>query len=167
MWIVGFIPAAVFFIASLVAAIFSVWWGAVGYVTAIYVTLGVILISCSCVRMPADPTGVRKIVLSREEEKLFKKYRAFFRFPFGTGNFAQFVNFARIFGLIWIVIGLWQRMYWVAIANAVFYLISSSVMWRLSPLAHYKAAAEKGASFAIEKLAEFENILENRDTLGF
>jgi hypothetical protein len=163
----GFIPAAIFFFASLGTAIFSVWWGAVGYVAAIYVATGLILLSCSCVRLPPDPTGVRKNILSREEEALFKKYRAFFRYPLGANNFATFVNFARMFGLVWIVIGLWQGMYWAAIANAVFYLISSSVMWRLAPLAHYKEAAERGHAFAFDKLAEFQNILDNRDELGF
>jgi hypothetical protein len=33
--------------------------------------------------------------------------------------------------------------------------------WRLSPIAHYKAAAEKGHAIATEKLAEIENILES------
>jgi hypothetical protein len=111
--------------------------------------------------------GARKIVLSGDEERPFKKYYAFFRFPFGTQNFAHFINYARMFGIVWIVIGLWQRMYWIAIANAVFYLISGSLMWKLSPIAHYKAAAEKGAAFAVRELRMMQHILDSRDELGF
>ena len=58
-------------------------------------------------------------------------------------------------------------MYWVAIANAVFYLISASLMWRLSPIAHYKAAAEMGAAFAVRELRMMQHILDCRDELGF
>jgi hypothetical protein len=165
--IMGLVPAVVFFTVSLVAAVFSFWWGAVIYVTAIYVAVAVIVTSCACVRAPADPMGSRKIILSSDEERLFKKYYAFFRFPFGTQNFAHFVNYGRMFGLIWIVIGLWQRMYWVAVANAVFYLISGPLMWRLSPIAHYKAAAEKGLAYAVKDLRGIQHILDSRDTLGF
>jgi hypothetical protein len=111
--------------------------------------------------------GARKIILSGDEERLFRKYYAFLRFPFGTQNFAHFINYARMLGIAWIVIDMWQRMYWVAIANAVFYLISVSLMWRLSPIAHYKAAAEKGAPFALRELTMMQHILDNRDVLRF
>ena len=72
-----------------------------------------------------------------------------------------------MFGIVWIVIGLWQKMYWVAIANVVFYLISGPLMWRLSPIAHYKEAAEKGVTSAVRDLRMIQRILDNRDELGF
>lgn len=132
------------------------------------------LFCCRCnfdfalvVRAPPDPVGARKIILSPEEESLFKRYYAFFRFPFGTQNFAHFVNYARMFGVIWIAIGLWQRVYWMAAAMVVFYLISGSLMWRLSPIAHFKEGAERGHEFAVRGLARMEKILANRDVLGF
>ena len=146
---------------------FSVWWGGVVYVGAAYFALAIILISLWSVRAPPDPIGARKIILSSEEERLFKRYYAFFRFPFGTQNFAHFVNFARAFGVIWIAIGLWQGVYWVAIAMVVFYLISGSLMWRLSPITHFKEGAQRGHEFAVRGLAMMERILEKRDALGF
>lgn len=165
--IIGLAPAVIWFVVSLVAAIFSFWWGGVIYVAGIYIAVAIIVVSCACVRPPNDPLGARKIVLSSDEERLFRKYYAFFRFPLGTQNFAHFINYARMLGIVWIVIDLWKRMYWVAIANAVFYLISGSLMWRLSPIAHYKAAAEKGAAFAARDLRMMQHILDNRDELGF
>jgi len=106
-------------------------------------------------------------MLSNDEERLFRKYYAFFKFPLGTQNFAHFINFARMFGILWIGIGLWQKLYWVATANVVFYLISGSLMWRLSPIAHYNAAAEKGIPSAIVELRMIQHILDCRDELGF
>ena len=111
--------------------------------------------------------GARKIILSGDEEQLFKKYYAFFRFPLGTQGFGHFVNYARAFGIAWIVISLWQGIYWIAIANAVLYLISSPLMWRLSPIAHYQAAVEKGVASAVRDLKMIQHILANRDELGF
>jgi hypothetical protein len=105
--------------------------------------------------------------LSPDEERLFIKYIAFFRFPLGTQNFAHFVNFARLFGLVWIAVGLWKGLYWVAIANAVYFLLSGSLMWRLSPIAHYKEAAEKGVATAVRDLRMIQHILDSRDALGF
>lgn len=163
----GLAAAIICFAVSLVAAIFSFWWGGLIYTAGIYIALVIIVVSCACARPPDDPTGSRKIILSGDEERLFKKYYAFFRFPFGTQNFAHFVNFARLFGFAWIVIGLWQRTYWVVIANVVFYLISGPLMWRLSPISHYRAAAEKGADFAERDLRMMQHILDSRDELGF
>ena len=165
--IIGLAVALIVIAVSLVTAVFSLWWGGVVYVGAIYAFLALILISLVSVWPPADPMGARKIILSANEEHLFRKYYAFFRFPFGTDNFAHFVNYARMFGLLWIGIGLWQRLYWVALANVVFYLISGPVMWRLSPIAHYKAAAEKGQPSAIIALGMIQHILDCRDVLGF
>jgi hypothetical protein len=165
LMIMGLAPAVILFVVSLVAAIFSFWCGGVIYVAGIYISAAAIVVSCACVRPPNDPMGFRKIVLSSEEERLFRKYYAFFRFPFGTQNFAHFINFARIFGIVWIIIGLWQRMYWIAIANAAFYLISGLLMWRLNPIAHYNAAAEKGVG--VKELMMMEHILDSRDALGF
>ncbi len=44
---------------------------------------------------------------------------------------------------------------------------SSPLMWRLSPIAHYQAAAEKGLAYAAKDLRGFQHILDSRDTLGF
>jgi hypothetical protein len=127
----------------------------------------VIVVSCASMRPRDDATGTRTILLSSEGERLFRKYYAFFVFPLGTQNFAHFINYARAFGVLWIVIGLWEGLYLIAIANVVFYLISGPLMWRLSPIAHYKAAAEKGAIFAVLELQKMQHILDNRDLLGF
>lgn len=165
--IVGLIPALVFFIGSLVAATFSVHAGAIGYAVAVYAALALIVVACLCVRPPADPVGARRIILSDGEERLFKKHYAFFRFPFGTQNFAQFINFARIFGIVWIIIGLWKGFYWEVGSLVVFYMISGhAIMW-LFPSAHYAAIAEKGHEFGARALAQIEHILQNRDLLGF
>jgi len=165
--IIGLGLALIFLAVSLVTAAFSVWWGGFVYVAAIYAFLVLIVISLVCVRPPADPMGARRIILSSDEERLLKKYYAFFRFPFGTDKFAHFVNYARMFGILWIGIGLWERMYWVAAANIVFFLISGPLMWRLSPTAHYKAAVEKGQAWAVRELAMIQHILDSRDALGF
>jgi len=105
------------------------------------------------------------IILTEDEERLFNY--AFFRFPFGTQNFVHFLNFARMFGVIWALGRLWQGLYWTAAALVLFYAVSSPVMVWLMPIAHYKVAAEKGHQFAMRKLAEIEQILQSRDTLGF
>jgi hypothetical protein len=165
--IVGALPAFVLLVISLLVAIFSVWWAATIYVVSVYIAAVVILISCRSMRPPDDVMGVRKILLSSEGERLFTKYYAFFVFPLGTQNFAHFINYARGFGILWIAIGLWQRLYWLAIANVVFYMISGPLIWWLSPIAHYKAAAEKGSTSAVENLQKIKHILDNRDVLGF
>jgi hypothetical protein len=51
--------------------------------------------------------------------------------------------------------------------GAVFYLISGPLMWRLSPIAHYRAAAENGAAYAVRDLKMMQHILDSRDELGF
>lgn len=165
--IVGFVPAALFFIGSVIAAMFSLWWGATGYAAAIYVALIVILVSCACVRAPADPMGARRIILSEAEERLFKKHYAFFRFPFGTQNLAHFINYARMFGIVWILIGLWKGLYWQASSLTVFYLISGHIMMWLYPTAHYVAITQKGHEVGARAMAQIEHILRNRDVLGF
>jgi hypothetical protein len=165
--IMGLAPAVTLFVVCLVAAVASFWWGGLIYVLGIYVAAAIIVVSCASVRPPDDPMGVRKIVLSADEERLFKKYYAFFRFPFGAQNFAHFINYARMFGIVWMVISLWQRMWGIAIANVLFFLISGPLMWRLSPIAHYKAAAEKGAPFAVKELKMMQHILDSRNEIGF
>jgi hypothetical protein len=92
---------------------------------------------------------------------LFQKYYALL-YPFGTASFANFINFVRAFGIIWIAIGLWKGLYLRAISNAMFYLISVPFMWRLSPIAHNKAAAEKGVISAMVELRIIQRILDNR-----
>jgi hypothetical protein len=72
-----------------------------------------------------------------------------------------------MFGIVWIGIGLWQQMYWVAAAIAAFYLISGHIVMWLFPTAHYQAVAAKGQAFGVKKLAQIERILQNRDSLGF
>jgi hypothetical protein len=105
--------------------------------------------------------------LSSEEERLFKKYYAFFSVPVRDSKLRTLSQLCADVGLIWIAVGLWQRMWWVAVVNAMFYLISGPVMWRLSPIAHYKAAAEKGLTYAVKDLKRFQHILDNRGSLGF
>jgi hypothetical protein len=163
MPVIGLAPALILFIASLAVTIFSFWWGGLIYVVGIYIAAAIIVTSYACVRPPNNPIGARQIILSSDEERLFRKYYAFFRFPLGTQNFAHFVNYARMFGIVWVIIGLWQAIYWIAIANVLFYLLSGSLMWRLSPLAHYMAAAEKGV--ALSELRMMQHILRSRKEL--
>ncbi len=165
--VVGFVPALILFVLSLAGALISVRWASIGYSVAIYVLLFVVVVSCLCVRPPDDPMNARRIILNEEGERLFKKHYAFFRFPFGTQNFVHFLNFARMFGAVWVLICLWQSQYLTAAALAVFWAISSPVMVWLMPIAHYKEAAERGHQFAMRNLAEIEHILQNRDVLGF
>jgi hypothetical protein len=165
--IVGFVPAVVLLAISFVVAIFSVWWAGTIYLLLIYISVAIIVASCLSMHPPDDPTGSRRILLSAEGERLFRKYYPFFVFPLGTQNFARFINYARAFGAIWIAIGLWQRLYWIAIANVLFYLISAPLIWWLSPIAHYKAAAEKGVMSAEQKLQKIQHILNNRHLLEF
>ena len=167
MGIVGFVPAVVLLAISFVVAIFSEWWAGTIYVSVLYISVAIVAISCLSIRPPDDPMGSRKILLSVEEERLFIKYYPFFVFPLGTQNFAHFINYTRVFAVIWIAIGIWERLYWIAIANVLFYLISAPLMWWLSPIAHYKAAAEKGVMSAAETLRKIQHILDNRDLLGF
>jgi hypothetical protein len=56
---VGFILAVAIFAASLVGAISSVRWAAIGYTAAIYAVLAIVLVSCASVRAPEDPMGIR------------------------------------------------------------------------------------------------------------
>jgi hypothetical protein len=161
----GLLIAIIWLVVSLIVAIFSFWWGGITYLIGIYAAVAVIGGACIGVQPSGDTLVVRRMVLSNDEERLFRKYYAFFQFPFGAQFFAFCINYSRIFGIVWIVIGLWQGMYWVAIANAVFYLISGPLMWRLAPIAHYNAAAEKGALLGESRM--MQNILNNRDVLGF
>jgi hypothetical protein len=165
--VLGLILAGVLLVASLVAGIFSVWWGGMIYVAGIYLAAATVVFSFACIRPPNDPTGARRIILSSDEERLFRKYYPFFRYPAGTKSWAHFITFARAFGIVWIVIGLWQRMYWVAVANAVFYLISVWLLWRLHPISHYNALVEKGHASAAVELRMMQHILDSRDELGF
>jgi hypothetical protein len=167
MMIMGLAPAAIWFGISLAVAVFSLRWGGVLYVAGIYIAIVIFAVPSLCMRPPNDPTGTRQLLLSSDGERLFKKYYAFFKFPMGTQTFAHFINFARMFGIVWIAVCLWQRMYLITIANAAFYLISAPLMWRLSPIAHYNAAAEKGAAFAVRDLMTIQRILDCRDDLGF
>ena len=148
-------------------AFISFWLGGVVYLSAIYGVLVLIVISLASVHAPDDPSAARIIILSSDEERVFEKYYMFFRYPSGTQSFAHFVNYARIFGLIWIAIALWQKLYSIAAANAAFYLISVPLMWKLSPIAHYKSAAEKGVATATRELSAIQHIVDSRDELGF
>ena len=167
MLIVGLLPAAVLFIASLAGALISVLWAAAGYASAVYILLAIVVVSCLCVRAPDDPIKARRLILSEEGERLFKKHYPFFRFPFGTQNFVHFLNFARLFGGVWVLICLWQGLYWTAGVLVLFYIAATPVMTWLMPIAHYRAAAEQGHQFAMKNLSEIEHILQNRDALGF
>jgi hypothetical protein len=165
MIVVGLIPAVALFVISLASALISLRWASIGYAAAIYFLLIIIVLSCLCVRAPNDPG--RRVILTDAEERLFKKHYAFFRFPMGTQNYVHFLNFARMFGIVWILICFWQGLYWTAGSLAVFYAISSPVMVWLMPIAHYKEGAEKGHEFARRNLAMIDHILQNRDFLKF
>lgn len=160
--VVGFLLVAFFFVASLVTAIFSIWWGAIIYVSAIYSALLIVVATCVSVRAPD-----RMRLLSHEEEQLFRKHYPFFRYPFGAQTFAHFLNYARVFGVVWIAIALWQGMYWIAATIGVFYVVSTPLIMRLFPAAHYRAVAEKGHLFGAQKLHAIERILALRDSLEF
>jgi hypothetical protein len=165
---VGLALALLILIASGVVAIFSLRMGAISYTAAIFVMLAIISISCLCVRVPdGGPDQWQRLLLSPEEERMFRKHRAFFFYPFGAQTFAHFINFARMLAGIWLVISIWQGWYWIAGTLVLFYAISAPMMVWLEPMAHYKSAAAKGHLWATKKLAQIEHILGHRETLGF
>jgi hypothetical protein len=55
-----------------------------------------------------EALDIRGLLLNKMDELVFRKHYLFFRFPFAAGNFAHFLNFARIFGIVWTGICVWQ-----------------------------------------------------------
>jgi hypothetical protein len=164
---IGGLPAITLFAVSLIIALLSIALAGTIYVSFIYIVMAMVVFSIASVRPIDDPIGARKLLLSDTEERLLHKYYVFLLYPLGTQTLAHFINLARVFGVFWIAIGLWKGLYWLAIANTVFYLLSAPVMRRLSPIARNKAAAELGLSSAMVELRGIQRILDNRDALGF
>ena len=165
--LVGLVPAAIIFISSLIGAWFSIRGAAIGYVAVLYVCLAYMIVMSFAMKPPPEILNMRGLLLDKMEEEVFRRHYLFFRFPFAAGNFTHFLNFARIFGIVWIIICVWQKFYVLAAMLVVFYAIAGWTMVRLYPIAHFKAAAEKGQRFAIKQLAHIEHILSKRDDLGF
>ena len=103
----GLIAAGTVFVCSLVAAFFSLRWAAIAYVAAIYLAFVIMMIAAYGVR-PADLTWPQRLILVPEAEKIFRKHFVFFKFPFGARNLTHFLKFARMFGLLWAIVALWQ-----------------------------------------------------------
>jgi hypothetical protein len=66
--------------------------------------------------------------LGPEEERIFRKHFVFFKFPFGAGNFTHFLNFARMFGVLWAIIAVWQGWYVTAGLLVLFYFLATPLM---------------------------------------
>lgn len=166
--LVGLIPAMVIFISSLIGAWFSIWGAAIAYVAVHYVCLVyMIVMSFTMKPPPQDILNLRGLLLNKMDEEVFRRHYLFFRFPFAAGNFTHFLNFARILGIVWIIICVWQKFYVLAALLVIFYAVAGWAMVRLYPIAHFKAAAEKGDLFAIKQLTHIEYILSKREDLDF
>jgi hypothetical protein len=163
-FIVGLVFAGVIFVGSLVAVLFNPRWGAIGYAVAIYAAFAVMGISSWSIQVRKNETWEN---LSQLEKYVLKRHRAFFYFPFGAANFGHFCNWTRIFAVLWAVFCVWRGWYWLAVALALFYVVVTPMITIWIPIPHYKKAVQKGHQWAQDRLNAMQNILDNRDTLGF
>jgi hypothetical protein len=161
---VGLVFASLILVASLVAAIFSAWWGAVGYATAVYVLFAIMVVSSWSIQVRKNDAWKE---LSQIEQYILHRHRAFFYFPFGASNFAHFCNWTRVFAVLWAIFCVWKGWYWLSAALALFYVVSTPMITIWMPISNYQACVERGHQWAQERLNAMQNILENRDALGF
>jgi hypothetical protein len=161
---VGLVFAGLILLVSLAAAIFSPWWGTVGYTSAIYTLFALMVISSWCL-------PVRKNVawknLSQLEQYVLHRHRAFFYFPFGASNFGHFCNWTRIFAALWAIFCVWEGWYLLAVALALFYAVSTPMITIWMPIPNYQACVQRGHHWAGERLSAMQHILNERDALGF
>jgi hypothetical protein len=161
---VGLMLAAVIFLFSLVAAVFSPWWGAVGFTTANYVLFAIMVISSWCIRVR---TNYAWNELSQLERYVLHRHRAFFYFPFGAANFGHFANWARIFAVLWAIFCVWEGWYWLCGALAFFYIVATPMITIWVPIPNYQACVQRGHWWAQERLNAMQHVLDERDALGF
>jgi ABC-type transport system involved in Fe-S cluster assembly fused permease/ATPase subunit len=161
---VGLVFAGVILVASLVAAVYSPWWGAVGYATAVYVLFATMVISSWCIQ-------VRKNVaweeLSQLEQYVLYRHRAFFYFPFGASNFGYFCHWTRMFAVLWAIFCVWRGWYLLSGVLAFFYVVSTPMITVWIPIPNYQALVQRGHQWAQERLDAMQHILDARDALGF
>jgi hypothetical protein len=159
----GLVFAGAILVISVVTAIFSPWWGALGYTIAIYALFAVMAGSSWCI-------PVRKRAwkgLSDLEKYVLRRHRVFFYFPFGAANFGHFCNFTRIFAALWAIFCLWQGWYWLSGALAFFYALSTPMIPIWMPIPAYQACVARGQMWARDRLDAMQHILDERDALGF
>ncbi len=161
---VGLAAAAIFLMGSLIAAIFSVWWGALGYTIAIYSVFTVMAISSWSIRVRRNDSWAK---LNQLEKYVLHRHRAFIYFPFGATNFGHFCNWTRIFAVLWALCCVWKTWYWLAGTLAFFYVVATPMIVIWIPISNYQKLVERGYQWAEERLEAMEHILDERDALGF
>jgi hypothetical protein len=160
---VGLAFAAVFLVGSLVAAIFSPWWGAVGYTAAIYVLFAIMAVSSWCIQVRKNNAWEE---LSQLEQYVLHRHRAFFYFPFGASNFGHFCNWTRIFAVLWAIFCVWKGWYLLSGALAFFYVVSTPMITIWLPIPNYQKCVQQGHHWAQERLNAIQYILDQRVALG-
>jgi hypothetical protein len=165
--VVGLIPAVLLFIASLLIGWFSPFAGAMTFASVACISWLFFTLWSFTVRPRDDGLNMKALLLNQTEQITFKRHYLFFKFPFAAGNFTHFLNFARMFGIVWVAICVWQQFYVLAGLLVVFYIGAGWLMVRLYPVAHYQAVANKGQLFATQQLMAIERIIANRDDLDF
>jgi hypothetical protein len=165
--LVGLVSATVVGIVSVIVVWFSIWGAAITYVAVLYASLIFMTTVSLTIKPQEDVLDIRGLLLNKMDELVFRKHYLFFRFPFAAGNFAHFLNFARIFGIVWTGICVWQGFYVLAVMLVVFYAVAGWAMMRLYPIAHYEAAAKTGEPFAMKQLAHIKYILSKREDLKY
>jgi hypothetical protein len=171
--VIGWVLGGTFAVAFALGALFSFPYAFLGYLIG---QLAIVLIV-------SDYLGDRVIgtshvmllvaVLSLDERRLFQGYPPFFLIPIAAATLAHFLKFTRVFGVLWLSGALWYGFYvsygfyLLAALIPLYYIVVQMAIVRLSPLAHYEAAAKKGDRRAVNRLELLRRMLIKRaDAFG-
>jgi hypothetical protein len=161
---VGLAVSLVFFLGSLIPAIFNSRWGAVGYVVAIDIAFAVMAVSSWSIRVRKNEAWSQ---LGRLEQYVLQRHRTFFYFPFGAANFGHFCNWTRIFAVLWAIYCTWKGWYWLAGVLALFYVVATPMIVIWIPVPNYQKLVQRGHDWAQQRLAAMQRVFDDRDALGF
>ena len=171
--VIGWVLGGTFAVACALGALFSFPYAFLGYLIG---QLAIVLMVSDYLVGRVIGTGhvmLLVAVLSLDERRLFQGYRPFLLFPIAAATLAHFLKFTRVFGVAWLGGALWYGFYvwygfyFLAALIPLYYIVVQMAIVRLSPLAHYEAAAKKGDRRAVDRLELLRHMLIKRaDAFG-
>jgi hypothetical protein len=161
---VGLVFASIILAGSVLVALFNPRWGAVGYAVAIYACFAIMGLSSWSIQVRKNEAWCE---LSKLEQYVLNRHRAFFYFPFGAANFGHFCNWTRMFSVLWAVFCLSSGWYWLAATLALYYAVVTPMIVIWIPIPHYQKAVLGGHQWAQARLDAMQHVLDERDALGF
>lgn len=160
----GLIVSLVFFFGSLITAILSLQWGAIGYAIVIYMAFCIMAFSSWSIKVRKNDNWSE---LPQLEQYILHRHRVFFYFPFAAANFGHFCNWTRMFAVLWAVFCIWKKWYWLAGAFALFYVVATPMIVIWIPIPHYQKLVQRGHEWAQQRLKAIQHILDERNSLRF